>query len=56
MKTVPMFLVGQFRIALRLEEATAGSHVEDLLRQRAWMEFVLVAAPNVIAQGGLGEV
>ena len=43
MKTVPMFLEGRFGNALRLalQEATAGSHVEDLLRQgRGWKLFL----------------
>ena len=53
MKTVPIFLFGLFRNALRLalQEATAGSHVEYLFETRLAMEIVLVAAANVVAQG-----
>ena len=52
-KTVPMFFVGPFRNALRLalEEATAGSHVEDLLRQeRGWKLFLLL--PRMLLHRG----
>ena len=51
-----MFFVGLFRNALRLalQEATAGSHVEDLLRQeRGWKLFLLL--PECFSTGGPGE-
>ena len=53
MKTVTTFLVGPFRNAFRLalQEATAGSHVEDLLRQeRGWNLFLLL--PQMLLHRG----